>query len=213
MRQNLGRVMAIGSSAFITEIAMAVMMFTGNYIFMRYFGDAGVAAYSIACYLFPLMFMMSNAVAQSAQPIISYNFGIMAVGRVAATFRLSLRVALICGVVVTLAISLLSRGIVELFIPAASEAGTLAAAGLPIYSLCAVFFALNIAYIGYYQSIGSALRAMVYTLLRGVILLVPLYFVLPLLFPAWGMWAAIPAAELLTFGIIIVSRPHAMVRN
>lgn len=208
MRQNLGRVMAIGSSAFITEIAMSVMMFTGNYIFMRYFGDAGVAAYSIACYLFPLMFMMSNAVAQSAQPIISYNVGIHAAVRVAATFRLSLRVALICGVVVALSISLLSRGIVGLFIPATSEAGELATTGLPVYSLCAVFFALNIAYIGYYQSMGSAMRAMVYTLLRGAILLVPLFFILPVLFPAWGMWAAIPAAELLTFVIIIASRPR-----
>lgn len=67
--------MKIGSSAFVTEIAMSVMMLTGNYVFMSHYGDAGVAAFSIACYLFPLMFMMSNAVAQSAQPIISYNYG------------------------------------------------------------------------------------------------------------------------------------------
>lgn len=68
---NMWRQVCIGSSAFITEIAMSVMMFTGNYVFMKYYGDTGVAAFSIACYLFPLMFMMSNAVAQSAQPIIT----------------------------------------------------------------------------------------------------------------------------------------------
>ena len=205
-RRNLLKTMAVGSASFITEIAMSIMMLTGNFIFMKYFGDAGVAAYSIACYLFPLMFMMSNAVAQSAQPIISYNFGNHADDRVTAAFRLSLRVALLCGAIVTVSIFFLSGGIVGLFIPVDSEAGTLAVHGLPIYSFCAIFFALNIAYIGYYQSMGKAARAMTYTLLRGVILLVPLFFLLPTLFPVWGMWAAIPASELCTFLIILSGR-------
>ena len=35
----------IGSSAFVTELAMSVMMFTGNYVFMDYFRENGVAAF------------------------------------------------------------------------------------------------------------------------------------------------------------------------
>ena len=202
-RHNIARTMAVGSASFITEIAMSVMMLTGNYIFIRYYGDAGVAAFSIACYLFPLMFMMSNAVAQSAQPIISYNYGTHSMRRVNEAFRLSLRVALACGVIVTASIFCLSARIVGMFIPVGSEAGLLATYGLPIYSLCAIFFALNITFIGYYQSMGKAVRAMIYTLLRGIVLLVPLFFLLPALFPSWGMWAAIPASEFATFLIIL----------
>lgn len=123
--------------------------------------------------------------------------------RVTAAFRLSLRVALLCGVIVTVSIFFLSGEIVSLFIPVDSEAGILASEGLPIYSFCATFFALNIAYIGYYQSMGKAAKAMTYTLLRGIILLVPLLFLLPSLYPSWGMWAAIPASELGTFLIIL----------
>ena len=52
------------------------MMLVGNYIFMRYLGEDGVAAYSVACYCFPIVFMVNNAIAQSTQPIISYNYGI-----------------------------------------------------------------------------------------------------------------------------------------
>lgn len=207
---RMRRVVAIGSSAFVTEIAMSVMMITGNFIFMRYFGDAGVAAYSIACYLFPMMFMISNAVAQSAQPIISYNFGKNAIKRVSATFGLSLKVALLCGSIVWACIFFLSEYIVALFIPVTSDARKIAVGGLPFYSFCALFFALNIAYIGYYQSIGRALRAMVLTLLRGIILLIPMFFVLPAIFPHWGMWAAIPAAEFLTFIIILLTRRQMM---
>ena len=46
-RRNIMKTIAVGSASFITEIAMSIMMLTGNFIFMRYFGDAGVAAYSI----------------------------------------------------------------------------------------------------------------------------------------------------------------------
>lgn len=203
---NIWRQMCIGSSAFITEIAMSVMMMTGNYVFLGYFGEAGVAAYSIACYLFPLIFMMSNAVAQSAQPIISYNYGAALRKRVGEAFGVSLRVAVLCGLVSTVSIASAAHGIVSLFIDPSCEAGRLAVAGLPVYATCAVFFAVNIAYIGYFQSVGSALRAAVFTLLRGAVYLVPLFLILPRLFGDMAVWAAIPASEILTLLTIIISR-------
>lgn len=193
----------IGSSAFITEIAMSVMMFTGNIVFMRFYGEAGVAAYSIACYLFPLIFMINNAVAQSAQPIISVNYGCGDRRRVREGLRVSLRAAVICGILASLGIGVGAKAIVEMFIPASSEAGQLAVGGLPIYSTAAIFFAINIAFIGFYQSIEKSMTALVLTLLRGIIILVPMFLVLPAVFPAWGMWGTIPATEMITLGITL----------
>ena len=51
------------------------MAIAGNYVFMSHLGTDGVAAYSIVCYLFPIIFMVFNAMVQSAQPIVSYNYG------------------------------------------------------------------------------------------------------------------------------------------
>lgn len=204
-RSNTWRQIRIGSSAFITEIAMSVMMLTGNYMFMKYYGDTGVAAFSIACYLFPLMFMMSNAVAQSAQPIISYNYGANAMGRVHAAFVLSIKVAALCGIIAFLSIALGARGIVSLFISPDCDAGRLAIYGLPIYSACAVFFAINISFIGYYQSIEKAFKAMLFTLMRGIIVLVPMFWLLPTLIPDAGIWAAIPVSEAVTLCAICLS--------
>ena len=192
----------IGSSAFVTELAMSVMMFTGNYVFLDSFGENGVAAFSIACYLFPLIFMINNAVAQSAQPIISFNFGAGNSERVSRAFKVSLAVGLTCGAIAALSIALGARGIVSLFIPADSQAGEIAVNGLPIFATAAIFFALNIACIGYYQSVKKAVLALVLTLLRGVVFLVPLFFVLSAIFPTRGMWAAIPVSEALTLAVI-----------
>ena len=199
---NCMRQIRIGSSAFITEIAMSVMMLTGNYVFMQYYGDTGVAAFSIACYLFPRMFMISNAVAQSAQPIISYNYGAGATNRVSHAFRLSLKVAALCGLISFASIALGARQIVSLFISPDCPAGRLATAGLPVYSVCALFFAVNISFIGYYQSIEKALKAMVLTLMRGIVVLVPMFLLLPRIAPDWGVWAAIPLSEASTLAII-----------
>lgn len=201
---NLSNQVRIGSSAFVTEIAMSVMMLTGNYVFMKYYGENGVAAFSIACYLSPLIFMMSNAVAQSAQPIISYNYGAGAEKRVAQAFRISLIVAAICGTLSFVSIAFGAKGIVSMFISPDSEAGRLAVYGLPFYSACAVFFALNISFIGYYQSIEKAMKAMVFTLLRGIVILIPMFCLLPAVFPEAGVWMAIPASEMLTLMIILL---------
>lgn len=96
-----------------------------------------------------------------------------------------------------------AKGIVTCFLAPGSEAYSLACAGLPKYALCGLFFALNIAFIGYYQSLEKAWRATVFTLLRGVVFVVPMFIILPHIIGVAGMWLAIPASELLTMMVII----------
>lgn len=89
--RNVGYMCRLGLSTFLCEGAIAMMMFAGNYVFIRYLGEDGVAAFSIACYFFPIIFMVYNAIGQSAQPILSYNFGAGNGARVRKAFRLALR--------------------------------------------------------------------------------------------------------------------------
>lgn len=98
MRRNIGYMCRLGSSAFLCEVAIACMMFVGNQVFIHYLKEDGVAAFSIACYFFPIIFMVYNAIAQSAQPIISYNYGLNESQRVHRTYLLALKTAIGCGV-------------------------------------------------------------------------------------------------------------------
>lgn len=205
MVRNLVSQVVTGSSALITELAMSVMMLTGNYMFMKYYGESGVAAFSVACYLFPLMFMISNAVAQSAQPIISFNYGAHNPQRVVRALKVSLFTGVICGVLSTVMIAFGASWIVSMFIPDGGEAALLAERGLSIYAVGALFFAVNISFIGYYQSIDRGIVAMLLTLLRGVVVLVPLFILLPLLAPFEGLWGAIPLSEIVTFIVILIT--------
>lgn len=200
--RNVAYIIKIGFATFLTELAMSVMMLTGNYMFMSMLNEEGVAAYAIACYLFPLVFSISNAVAQSAQPIISYNYGAHNAWRVSRALRVSLYTAMICGTIVASGLWTADHIIVSMFLRPDEAAYPLAINGLPLFSTCAVFFAINIAFIGYYQSIERVVASTFYTLLRGVILLVPCFIILPRIIGVAGLWLSIPMTELLTSMII-----------
>ena len=202
--RNIWYMMRIGFATFLTEIAMSVMMITGNYMFMARLGEQGVAAYSIACYLFPVVFSIANAVAQSAQPIISYNYGAGQDRRVSQALKVALLTALICGLVVTLGLGLGARYIVEAFLSPGERAFSLAVDGLPLFAVCSLFFAVNITFIGYYQSLEMAVRSTIYTLLRGIVFLIPAFILLPDLIGDTGLWMAIPVAEIMTTVIILI---------
>lgn len=196
--RNVGYMVRLGSSAFVSEASIASMMFLGNYVFIRHLGEDGVAAFSIVCYFFPIIFMVYNAIAQSVQPIISYNFGISNQERVLKAFRLSLRTALICGVSFFALTVLYNRDIVSLFIDQSYGAYDIAIKGIPYFAIGYIFFALNMVCIGYFQSIERAQRATIITLLRGVVFMLIGFLVLPYFYGIPGIWLAVPLAEVLT---------------
>ena len=201
--RNIGYMMKLGASAFISEASIACMMFLGNYVFIRHLGEDGVAAFSIVCYFFPIIFMVYNAIAQSAQPIISYNFGANLPERVHEALRLSIRTALFCGCCFFIMTAMCSQHIVSLFIDSSYETFDIAVKGIPYFAIGYIFFAFNMVGIGYYQSIERAKRATIITLLRGIAFMLIGFFVLPPMMGVTGIWLAVPLAEFLTFLYII----------
>lgn len=201
--RNVGYMCRLGMSSFLCEAAIATMMFVGNYVFIRYLGEDGVAAYSIACYFFPIVFMVYNAIAQSAQPILSYNYGAGNPERVRAAFRLALVTAVVCGTGVFLLTVVFSHQVVSLFIDSAYPAYDIAVQGLPQFASGFVCFGINIVSIGYFQSIERDRPAMAVTLLRGFILILFCFWVMPIFFGVSGIWLAVPMSELLAFLFVL----------
>ena len=178
------------------------MMFLGNYLFISHLGEDGVAAFSIACYFFPIIFMIYDAIVLSGQPILSYNFGLRDTSRIKQTLRLMYRTALLCGISFFTLTALFRHQIVALFIGPEYAAYQIAVKGLPYFAFGFIFFAVNMIGIGYYQSIERAHRATVITLLRGILFMLVGFLVLPILLDVKGIWLAVPLAEVLTLLLI-----------
>ncbi len=203
--RNIGYQVKVGAPSMIGELAIACTMFVGNYMFIRHLGEDGVAAYSVVCYCFPLIFLVGNAISQAAQPIVSYNYGAGLHDRVRQTFRISLLVGILCGVL-TLLCGICEAGkIIWLFIPdMASSAYAICREGFKYYSPSFLFITLNVVCIGYLQSLERTGPATAFMLLRGIVFVIPAFLCLPSLIGTKGLWLAIPLAELLTLVFIIV---------
>lgn len=195
--RNIGYMTYVGFPALLSELAISCLMVVGNYTFIRYIGKDGVAAYSIACYLFPIIFMVYNGIIQSAQPIISYNYGAGQPDRVRDAFGMALRTALLCGLFFFGISWLCAPGIVGLFLSPDAPAYDIAVKGLPWFAAGYPFFGVNVVTIGYYQSIERGRLATGQTILRGIVLMTLCFLILPPWLGVVGIWLAVPVAELL----------------
>ena len=193
----------IGFSALLGEVTMAMLLFVGNFVFMKYLGDAGVGAYGVACYYTPFVFMFGNSIAQSAQPIVSYNYGLGRWDRVHKTLSISVRAAVLSSIFSIVAFTLFPQHLVHLFIAESDPAAQIAIEGLPYFAAGFLFFILNLVAIGFLQSIKKMAPATIFALLRGVVFLFPAFLLLPEFIGVKGMWLALPLSELLTFIVVV----------
>ena len=196
--RNIGYQCKIGFSALIGEVTMALLLIVGNIVFMKYLGDAGVGAYGVACYYMPFVFIFGNSIAQSAQPIISYNFGLGRYDRVRETLLLSCRTAVICSLFSIILFTMLPQYLVHLFIAPDDHAAQIAIKGFPYFATGFLFFIMNLVAIGFLQSIKRVAPATVFALMRGVLFLFPAFLLLPKVFGVKGIWLAVPLSEMLT---------------
>lgn len=202
--RNIGYQCRIGSSALLGEATLAVLMFAGNQVFMHYLGDDGVGAFGIACYYTPFVFMVGNAIAQSAQPIISFNFGLGDSSRVKETERIALLTAIVCGTIATAAFTFWPSALVGLFLDLDDAAAHIAIEGLPLFAVGFTFFIVNLTVVGYFQSVEKVIPATVFALMRGCVFLIPCFIILPQLSGTSGIWYAMPLSETLTTVSIII---------
>lgn len=202
--RNVAYQCRIGMSSLLGELSLAIVIFVGNIVFMRYLGDSGVSAFGISCYYTPFFFMVGNAIQQSAQPIISYNYGAKRWDSVARVRRLMYVTSLIIGVLVSLLFVFAPEPLVGLFVDVRSAAGQIAIEGFPYYAAGIIFFIFNIVTIGYYQSIERTRRAMLLVMLRGAVFIIPTFILMPELLGVVGIWLAMPLSELLTLLVALI---------
>lgn len=204
--RNIAYQTKIGFSALLGELAIASIIIVGNYVFLTYLGEDGVAAYSVGCYCLPIVFMMGNAIVQSVQPIISFAYGVGDVERLAKARAIALRTALMFGVLGMCFIALGADTISGIFLRTDCRAYDLCREGLPYYSPAFLIIAVNIVLIGYMLSTEAARPATLFTLLRGFIFSIPCFIVMPQIVGVSGLWIALPVAEAMTMVLMLVAK-------
>lgn len=117
--------------------------------------------------------------------------------------KVALIYALAGGVLIGPCFYLLNRPLTALFLPLDTTAAEIAVEAFPFYALCTIPYIFNIASIGYYQSIERPAPAILFSLLRCAVFLIPTFIVLPQIIGTTGIWLSITISETLTAVVII----------
>ena len=169
-------------------------------------GDDGVGAFGIACYYIPFVFMVGNAIAQSAQPIISYNYGAGSARRVKDAFKLLLKISLGYALFLWAMVMILPGGFVRMF---TSDLKLIAftKTALRVYLAALFMMGIQMACQMTFNSLGRAVESIIVAIMRKFVLLLPLIFVLPQIFKSdqtMAVYLAEPIADFLAVSFTIV---------
>lgn len=199
----LMEIIAIGMAPFSMQIANSVVQGLLNTKLIAFGGDLAVGAMGIVNSVITLIVMSIVAINMASQPIISYNYGAKAYSRVKETLRASIVSATVISIVAFILVEAFPSQIVKLFNssdPGLLEFGT---EGLRLTMLSLPIVGFQVVTGNFFQSMGNAKIAVLLTLLRQVIILIPLLFILPSYLELQGIWLSMPVADLFS-GIIVI---------
>lgn len=164
-------------------------------------GDLAVGAFGIVFVVSMAVFLPILGLNQGMQPIVGYNIGARHFDRVAKTLRLSLGSVLTFTLICALGLFIFPEILLRPFanIDGGSDLLRLGCRAARIFVLMLPAAGLVVVTAGYFQSNGSPKLAIALTLIRQVVLFVPLILILPQYFGLDGIWAAIPLCDLGSF--------------
>lgn len=201
--------LALGLAAFIMQSSESVISVCFNTSLLKYGGDIAVGAMTILSSINMFAMLPLQGLGQGAQPIVSYNYGAKDAKRVRGAFRLLLKSSLIYATALWLIIMLLPQVFTSLFTTNA-ELAAFTQSAMRRYFAVMFMFGIQIACQMTFTAIGSAKSSIAVAVVRKFVLLLPLIYLLPALFPAdkaMAVYLAEPAADFIavTFTAILFS--------
>jgi putative MATE family efflux protein len=188
-------IVGVGVAPWFMQIATAATLILANVAVGRYGGDTGIAVIGIASSLTNLMLMPIIGIRQGVQPLIGYNYGAGSLGRVRSALLISLGATIVLCTAAYGLFFAFSRQIVGLFVKDAPQIVALGTTSLRVF-LCSIPV-VGIAVIGsvYFQAINKGFAALLINAVRQLIVLVPLYVILPRILGLQGVWIAGPVSD------------------
>jgi putative MATE family efflux protein len=188
------QIISLGLPGFLMQLSNSLLNVILNKNLLAYGGDIAVSGMGIINSIQTILLMPIIGLNQGVQPIVSFNYGAKKFGRIKEAEKLAMIAATTIVVIGWIVTRLYPVQIVKLFNqePALIEFGKFAIRawfwGLPVIGF--QFLAAN-----FFQAVGRPKEAMVLTLTRQVIFLIPAIFVFSNLWGLNGLLYAAPFAD------------------
>lgn len=204
----VGRFLMLGISSGITQSVACIMQVVMNRSLVYYgdqseiTGDVALSAMGIVMKIAMIIGSLAIGVGIGAQPILGYNRGAENYRRIRRTFNMAVVLATASIVVGWLACQLFPERIISIFGDESGAFTDFAVKCLRIY-LFGIFCAgFQIVSTNYFQATGQPLKASVLSMLRQLLLLIPLILILPHFMGLRGILFSAPIADIVSALIV-----------
>ena len=198
--------LSLGFPSLVTEVSSGIVIIVFNTIILNLIGNVGVAAYGIVANLSLVVVAVYTGIAQGIQPLISKSYGGNDIKSIKLIFKYAMITMSIISFILYLIIFFLADPIAKIF---NSENNlvlqSIATNGLKLYFMAVIFVGFNIILPMLFSSMEKAFLAQIISLLRGLVVIIPMAFILSALVGLTGVWLAFPITESLVsiLGVIL----------
>ncbi len=196
-QQVISRIAMIGVSPLIMQVAGSFIMFVFNKTLYTYGGNLAIAAMGIGMSLMMVVMMPIYGLNQGIQPIIGFNYGAKHIDRVMETLRKGILIATTVCVAGFLAVMFFSADIVGMFNAEDRQFIALGGRAMKIAVLMLPLNGYQVVSWAYFQAVGKPKQAMILTMTKQILFVIPLVVILPKFFGLDGVWIAMPIADFL----------------
>ena len=199
----------IGMAPFMIQTCACVVVILVNTTLQRYGGDLSIGAYGIANRVAFLFTMVVLGFTQGMQPIVGYNYGARKYDRALKTMWLTVGWSVATTTLGFLVCEIFPHQVVGMFVSedGSGDATALIDAsvkGLRILVAMLPIVGFNIVAGNFFQHIGKPKRAILLSVARQMLFIVPLLFFLPPIYGVDGVWYAIPIADFVSTALAAV---------
>lgn len=187
-------IIGIGLAPFFMNVASCFIVILINKGLKQYDGDLAIGAFGIVNRISFLFVMIVMGLNQGMQPIAGYNYGAQQYHRVNQVMKLTV----IAATIVTTTGFLVGELIPKLAVSAFTSDETLiniSAQGLRIVVMFFPIIGFQMVTSNFFQSIGMARKAIILSLSRQVLILIPCLIILPIFWDAKGVWFSMPISD------------------
>ena len=199
------KIVEVGFSVFLIDIAMGVLTVLFNRQILRYLGTDELAVYGVIVMVSTFVQCCGYGVGQGAQPILSQNFGAGASGRVAQALRYSVWTCVLVSAFWLALLLSFPEAFVKVFMKPTDSVLAVAPGIVRTYALAFVFLPFNVFATYYFQATLKPRVSFAISISRGLLVSGAPILVLPCLFGGKALWWAIPLAEAAVAAYAVVS--------
>jgi len=188
-------ILVIGSPPFMLQIAAAVSQCILFNQLERYGGDTAVSVVGVIHSVVMTIAMPIFGINQGAQPIIGYNYGARKFDRVKAALQTAILGATSVAVLGYAVVMVFPAQLFGFFSSSHSELVQMGTPAMRLSMCLLPVVGFQIVGSNYFQAVGKPSLAMILSLSRQVLLLIPATLLLPRLWGLTGVWLALPTAD------------------